>query len=357
MKIKRKVLVWCMRALIAIIILLVTGVIGFTVMQLHGKNSLYKKASQDAPSLEQGKQVELVTQENAGNDATWQEGDIRYNGEIYRYNEDMLTFLFMGIDNMEEVSITENHTLGGQSDALFLLCINPHNRQIQVIGINRDTMTEIAVYSEGGNFIGTTNAQITLQHAYGDGEKLSCERTRECVENLFYGIPIHGYCSINMGAIPLLNDAVGGVEVVALENLKTKKNTFTEGERVLLMGESAYDYLHYRDTNSFNSAGRRLERQKQYLTAYARQAASAMKTDITLPVTLYNTLSKYMVTDVSVDEVMYLASEFAGYELSKDNIYSLEGETVMGEKFEEFYVDEDALYDLIISVFYEKVEN
>ena len=34
-------------------------------------------------------------------------------------------------------------------------------------------------------------------------------------------------------------------------------------------------------------------------------------------------------------------------------MYSLQGETVQGSNFEEFYVDEDSLQDLIIELFYE----
>jgi len=34
----------------------------------------------------------------------------------------------------------------------------------------------------------------------------------------------------------------------------------------------------------------------------------------------------------------------------------LEGETVMGEQFEEFYPNENALYEMILEVFYEPVE-
>ena len=34
----------------------------------------------------------------------------------------------------------------------------------------------------------------------------------------------------------------------------------------------------------------------------------------------------------------------------------IEGETKMGEEFEEFYPDEEKLYDLIISVFYREVD-
>ena len=35
----------------------------------------------------------------------------------------------------------------------------------------------------------------------------------------------------------------------------------------------------------------------------------------------------------------------------------MQGETLMGDKYEEFYVDDDALYQLIIDVFYEPVES
>ena len=38
-----------------------------------------------------------------------------------------------------------------------------------------------------------------------------------------------------------------------------------------------------------------------------------------------------------------------------NHFYSLKGETIQGEEFEEFYVDEEALYELIIDIFYEPV--
>ena len=76
---------------------------------------------------------------------------------------------------------------------------------------------------------------------------------------------------------------------------------------------------------------------------------------MTLPVSVYQKLSKYMVTDITVDEISYLASEYVGYSLDKNGIYSLEGETKMGEISEEFYPDEDALVDLMVRIFYREV--
>lgn len=356
MRINKNVYKVLIRIFIVIIALVALGTAVFLGLQISGRNRLYNMFKGQAPDLSQAVGVVegLDPEDYAGPDASddnWQEGDVRYKGAIYRYNEDILTFLFLGIDDKGEVEVKEEGIEGGQSDAIFLLVLNPHNKEVSVIGVNRDTMTDIDVYNKWGDYMGTTKGQITLQHGYGDGAKISCERSREVVSRLFYGLPIHGYCSINMGGIPLINDTVGGVEVTVLEDIWN----FKEGEVTLLKGDAAYHYLHDRDITSFNSAGRRLERQKQYLTAYAATAVEAMKGDITLPVKLYNTLTKYMVTDITVDEVSYLSTRVPDYSFSSERIYSLEGETVKGERFEEFYVDEAALFELILKVFYEEV--
>lgn len=361
MKIKGKIFNILVKLMIVLVVLVVIGTLAFLGLQLSGRSRLTSKAGNDRPDMAvmRGTEanevvVQIVEQTEAGDD--WQEGDIRYEGEVYRYNEDIMTFLFLGIDRMTEVKEAENGMDGGQSDAIFLMVLNPHSKEISIIGINRDTMTDIDIYSKSGSYMGTTVGQLCLQHGYGDGMHVSCERSAAVVSRLFYNMPIHGYCAINMGAIPLINDAVGGVKLKALETVSYQGGKFTEGQEVHLKGMTAYYYLHNRDTKSFNSAGRRLERQKQYLQEYAKAAVAAMGEDITLPVKLYGTLSKYMVTDITVDEVSYLAMQVSGYSFGEDNIYSLQGETKEGETYEEFYVDEKALYELILDVFYEKVE-
>ncbi|MBR1932024.1 MAG: LCP family protein, partial [Lachnospiraceae bacterium] len=346
------------KCILAFVMIILAGVLIFVGLQVSGKNKLYGRKNQTGPDLslanlptESAEEGNGVLPDPAVED-NWEEGDIRYKGVHYRYNSDVLTFLFMGIDKMTEVKAAKDGIDGGQSDALFLLVLNPHTMQASIIGINRDTMTDIDVYSKTGSYMGTTKGQICLQHGYGDGGKESCERTQNTVSKLFYNLPIHGYCAINMGAIPLINDAVGGVEVKVLEDVIN--SNLKEGQTVTLKGQQAYQYLHNRDTRSDFSAGRRLERQKQYLSAYAATAITKMKQDITLPVKIYTTISKYMVTDISVDEVSYLATQALDYKFGSDVIYSLEGETLIGEKFEEFYPDETALYELILQVFYEE---
>ncbi len=330
------------KALIIIGVLIFLGIGTFAAMRYFGKYSLYERQKEEVPTLP------TISEEDL-----WQEGDIRYNGKIYRYNEDLLTFLFLGIDEDGPVKKKKTGDRGGQSDTIFLMCINPHTEQIDLIGIPRDTMTDIDVYTAGGNYLDTVKAQITLQHAYGDGAEVSCERTVSAVRKLFYNIPVHGYCSINTGAIALLNDAVGGVEVTIKEDFTTGTSTYRAGEKVLLKGQEAHSFVRYR-SDEFNSASARLERQKQYLTAFAKKAAETVKKNPVLVVNMYQTIKKYMVTDVTLDEITYLATTVSGYSFLGDRMHSLEGETVAGEEFEEFYPDEEALYDMILRIFYEE---
>lgn len=287
-----------------------------------------------------------------GDPYRWEEGWVRYQGEVYEYNEDIMTFLVMGIDKDSQVRESRGKTDGGQADALFLVILNPDDQGIRILAINRDTMTDIEMYGYGQ----TAHAQIANQHGFGDGKELSCELTVKAVSRLLYDLPIHGYAAINMAAIPKLNDAVGGVTVTVPEDLAWINRGWTQGAEVTLKGQDAYDYVHYRDINEFESARGRLARQKAYLTEFINNARTAVKKDITLPLTLYGELSKYMVTDVTVDELAYLAGEVLDYHLEGDPVYTMEGTTRMGEKHEEFYPDEEALKGLMIELFYQPVE-
>lgn len=287
--------------------------------------------------------------------AAWQDGFIKYQGKVYQYNEDLMTFLVMGIDKGTEAIEGYEDEGYGQADALFLAVLNPEDKSIRIIGINRNSMTDIDIYDENGSYVGTTTAQIAVQHGFGDGRETSCEYQLKAVQNLFYNIPIHEYAAINVSAIPAINDAVGGVDVTVLQDLTLKDPRLVKDSSVHLMGASAYWYVKYRDTSVFGSADMRLARQKQYLTNFVDQAKQAVKNDISIVLNLYQAVMSQVVTDISIDEIAYLASILPDYHFDSDSIYTMEGETVMGEQFEEFYPDEKALYELILDVFYEEV--
>lgn len=323
-----------------------------------GQRGLYDNANSAGPQLGLEETAAAEEAKEAGTTYVWQEGWIRYDGEIYAYNEDILTFLVLGIDKGGEVTESRTATSGGQSDAMFLLILNPHTEQISIYAIDRNTMTDIKMVGMGENGTDiTATAQLAVQHGFGDGEAGSCELTRDAVSALFYDLPIHGYISVNYEAIPRINDAVGGVEVTITEDAAGAKKSWKTGDVVLLEGQDAIKFVKWRDTSVFESARMRSARQKTYLTSFIQKAMEATKQDITMPITLYNEVKDYTVTDITVDEMSYLVSEVIGYSFSGDQIYAMPGETLMGETYEEFYPDMDALRAQMIEIFYEKVED
>ena len=101
---------------------------------------------------------------------------------------------------------------------------------------------------------------------------------------------------------------------------------------------------------------RRVERQKQYLSNYVLKLKDKMRKDITFPIDLLNQMKKHLVTSLSVDEIAFMADTLLGYDFSMENIISIPGESKMGEEHEEFYIDDVALRQLVIDVFYDKIQ-
>lgn len=340
---------------IFLIVLLVVAIV-----KMNGKRSLYEANNSQKSAAEAMAEVATDSDSLTKDDSyVWQDGDIQYNGKLYRYNDEILTFLILGIDNQEKVYRGEvtDYKLGGQSDAMFLIAMNPKNKTIKLIAINRNTITDIDVYNSDGTFAGVMPLQITLQHGYGDGREQSCERSVKAVSHLFKNIPIHGYMSINMGAIQEMNDIVGGVPVTVMENSKWYSKNLEEnvGNTIVLHGIDAYEYLQNRNVDDFDSATDRLNRQKQYLMSFANVAKEKTKEDITFPIELYEAIKDYLVTDISVSEMGYLASEGIKYSFDESQIFSLTGDTTEVNGFEEFHPDENALQGLLVEIFYEPI--
>ena len=280
----------------------------------------------------------------------WQEGNVSYNGQTYRYNTRIKTYLFLGIDKNGTVEETDDQLLGGQSDAMFLLVENPDQKKLSVIAIQRNTMADVETYDSDGNYTGTKKLQICLAHGYGDGMYLSCQRSVDAVSKLFYNIPINGYLAMNMEGIAEMNDALGGVTVTPDEDIRVGDTVLKAGETVTLDGEQAYVYLRYRDLDEDDSATARMHRQMEYLTSLFEK----MKDDASANALLaaYQKTESYIVTNLDFTS---LVIEMKGYTADTAGIYEIPGEVYYG-KFEEYHADDTALYELILNIFYDKVQ-
>lgn len=343
-------------------ILAVITVILVNVWRSTGRAGLRQHAqttAEDAPSGMQAAAMEKDTdasQEEASYEL--QEGQIRYNGKTYQYKENLMNILCLGIDSRDGIAKEKTPGKAGQADCVILAVLDDDAKTIQLINISRDSMVPVHVYATDGSFVEDRTEQLALQYAYGNGRDWSCQLMEEAVSDLFYGLPIHGYCALSMNSIADLNDAVGGVTVTVPEELaELKPNLFTAGETVTLKGDLAYHFVHDRAYKSadFASNNKRIARQKRYAITFVNQLKQGMKEDMTLPVKLYQTAEKQMVTSISLDQAVYLCTEYMNCSFDTENIYTIDGTVTMGEKYAEFNVDDDALYQLILDVFYEEV--
>ena len=332
---------------------------GLTVLGISGKYNLKQQTMSYAASA--GMPVRTITvtagaEEERGKDQMAdQNREYRYN-----YNEDILTFLFMGIDGE---GAAEGYADVGRADALFLFVLNPHDETMSLIPINRDTMTEVDVYDAQGNYKNTVTAQVCVQYGFGDGGRESCEYQIEAVSNLFYGIPIHGYLAVDMGAVPAVTELIGGIDLRALADVRNgdREVILRQGELVHLDGDQACWYVRDRDSSAELSAGGRADRQRQFVTALIDKVRRMTKEDLTVPIKIYNSISDRAVTDITVDEVTYLTAIAGGYHFSESRVITVPGRSISGEEsrdsgLDEFYVDETALYELILDVFYEPAD-
>lgn len=121
-----------------------------------------------------------------------------------------------------------------------------------------------------------------------------------------------------------------------------------------LKGEEALIFVRSRMDVGNGTNEERMARQKQYMLSFVGSAKAAMKNDLTFPIKLFNGVSEYLVTDISLNEITYLAAQALESEFTSDSMLNIQGTSRMGERYMEFYVDDEALYDLIIDVFYEE---
>ena len=190
---------------------------------------------------------------------------IEYGDKKYQYNEHLSNYLFLGIDTREAVETYEGQSDAGQSDAIMLVSYDRVKKTITCLTIPRDTMANVQIITPDGTDVGKGKQQITLQYAYGDGKHKSCELTKAAVSEMLYGVPIQGYCSVNMDGIPIAVGQVGSVDVVVpngtLENVNP---IYKEGATVTITQENAEEFVRHRDTNQDFSAMDRLERQRAF---------------------------------------------------------------------------------------------
>lgn len=278
---------------------------------------------------------------------------VQYGGKSYQYNDHLSNYLFMGIDSRDPVDSYEAQGDAGQADVIFLVSHDRVTDQITCVAIPRDTMTDIEVIGLDGNSRGMTRDHINIQYAFGDGKSKSCELMKDAVSRLLYQIPIQKYCSLNMDGISIMTDIVGGVELtVPDDSLQDINPAYTKGAQIVVTGDTAESFVRYRDIEKSQSAIVRMERQIVFLQAYLEKLKKAGAEDLSIITRLLDGVQEYMVTNMGEDVFVDL---LGASEKKKIILETLPGEGIEGESFDEYYPDDNLMYEMILRVFYKEV--
>lgn len=276
---------------------------------------------------------------------------VSYQGKTYKYNTHLTNYIFMGVDT-ENITETSAGSLdAGQTDALFMLSFDRVTGNVTMISIPRDTIAVYNIYGRDGTDLGPAEQQISLAYAYGDGKYSSCKMTKEAVSRLFYRIPVTGYLSAPLEALEKMSSVIGSVSVVVPnDSLVEREPSMAAGEAVEITEENVTFFLRTRDIKVTNSALDRLERQNAYLEAAFAKIMKQFSTDPGIVTRVFTTMEPYMITNIGNDEFVKIMEGLAGGGTLQK--WTIPGEGVATELYDEFHVDEDTFYEKIMMSFF-----
>ncbi|MBQ3419637.1 MAG: LCP family protein [Erysipelotrichaceae bacterium] len=290
-----------------------------------------------------GNPEEVVIIDNDDNDYH----TLEYNGETYYYNTDIISILLMGIDTNEGVY--------GQSDHMSLLIIDRRSKEIKLLAIPRETITEIEMYGDDGSYLGLSDNHLGL--AYPNGYKAGKAGivTMEATSKLLLNIPIIYYVATNMNVMPMLAEIVGDVDIeLPDDSLAYRNPEWVKGYIFNVNKDTIEIYLRSRNIYDDFTNKNRMLRQNLYLNWFFDNINSINEEDESFLLAKLEEILENCETNLSWDE----AETF--YELAMDSMrsdpfaYSISGRYAIGQFYEDFYPNEEDLLSLIIKLFYVK---
>lgn len=334
---KKKKIVIIIAAIILAIILSIVGT--FFILTAIGKHQFHKDDTHISAE-------EVNVEDN---------NTISYNGKKYKLNKNIVSVLVMGIDR-DNVNQNLGNGKNGQADVIFVATIDTKTKKACIIPISRETMVDVNLYTEDGQFAGTKREQLCLAYAYGNSTEECSKNVMTSVQRILYGININSYVTMELDGIAKLTELIGGVQLTCLEDSTDSIYHFKKGQKLNLTGDLAVAYIQFRNTDTEANA-RRMQRQKQFLSALMNKTGNAVLNDFSKLGKIYTTLSPYYKTNVSFAQITYIAQHCLVKNFGDSLDYkTIEGTLSQGEQWVEFEADPDSALQTVIDVFYVPVE-
>lgn len=309
-----------------------------------------------ASTSQQKKTVKTATNTNVQrNEEDWG-NRLVYKGKNYRRNPNIDTILFLGIDQESDGQYDEymNQAQGvisniGRSDTILLFMADEEKQETKMLSISRESMTDVDVYDSTGEFLYTGKMPVTLQYTYGNSPSRGLFLAKRTITKLLYNIRIDGAVSLTLDGIRDVVDRLGGIELTMPQDYSYIDPRCTEGATVLLNGAEMEHFIRYRDTSVTGSNNERMERTSWLIGAVFKELKA--KGAMTFLQQIIDSHPEYITSDCEAE----LLKKLSAYPIS-DEKYKVPGQLQEGLMNDEFYVDEEALQQLIVDLLYVPVE-
>lgn len=278
---------------------------------------------------------------------------ITYKNETYVKKGNLETYLIAGIDAPGKVEKVTEYDGTGQCDVLAVIVRDRSTDQCKLLSIDRNTITAVKSLDNDGTYLDTTDIQISLAHAMGFDQQVRAENTVDAVSHLLGDQTIDGYAMVNMGAIQVVNDMVGGVTVTIEDDFSDIDPSMKKGETVTLMGEQAEKYVRSRKEVADGSNQNRMSRQSTYEEAFKPAFRNKCAENSKFPLEVYHAMEDYMTTNISAKKFCRLAILMS--DENQDEKVAISGTYGFDEdEWQTFTPDEDSLQEAILELFYQK---
>ena len=209
-----------------------------------------------------------------------------------------------------------------RTDTILLARVDPTEKQVTLVSIHRDTLIDFGSY--GKQKINSAYSIGSERKEAGEEGVSGASYTVETISK-FAGVPIAHYAEIDLDQFISVVDTIGGVEVNVPVDVYDPEYTGADikagvqtlnGDQALKLCRARHAYDKYGDGDVYRAANQRM-----VIGAILKKVLASDPVTIASTVT---TLADAVQTDLSISDIVSLATQFQGFDMSTNMFSGME---------------------------------
>ena len=260
------------------------------------------------------------------------------DGRTLHYRENEITnYLIIGTD-------ADDLSRASGADFLVILAIDRANRTVTPVLLDRDSMTQARTYGASGQPDSARTAQLRLAQTFGDSGGAD---TVQAVEKMLHGIKIDCSVVLDTAAVPLVNEAVGGVEITLEDDFSGYDPAMVRGKTLHLTDAQAEFLAH----GSAAAGTSPTEGQRQLFSALLARLRQTAEGDASALSRILTALHGHAASDAAENQILPDMTRAMQYDWLP--LRTPEGTHISGEDGSvRFHADEDSLKRLAADIWF-----